>query len=43
MSTMSRREGSGGKMYVPRDKYSFTMSFCVVPRSSFEATPFYAA
>ena len=31
MSTISRRLGSGGKMYVPRDRYSFTMSFCVVP------------
>ncbi len=36
MSTISRRLGSGGKMYVPRDRYSFTMSFCVVPRSSAE-------
>ena len=34
MSTISRRLGSGGKMYVPRDRYSLTMSFCVVPRSS---------
>ena len=24
---------------MPRDRYSLTMSFCVVPRSSFEATP----
>ena len=24
-------DGRGGKMYVPRDRYSFTMSFCVVP------------
>ena len=32
MSTISRRLGSGGKMYVPRHRYSFTMSFCVVPR-----------
>ena len=39
MSTISRRLGSGGKMYVPRDRYSFTMSFCVVPRSSVDATP----
>ena len=27
-------DGRGGKMYVPRDRYSFTMSFCVVPCSS---------
>ena len=39
MSTISRFEGAGGKMYVPRDKYSFTMSFCVVPRSSVSVTP----
>ena len=34
MSTISRRLGSGGKMYVPRLRYSLTMSFWVVPRSS---------
>ena len=28
---MSRFDASGGKMYVPRDRYSFKMSFCVVP------------
>jgi len=39
MSTMSRRLASGGKMYVPRDRYSFTMSFWVVPRSSALGTP----
>ena len=26
-------DGSGAKMYVPRLRYSFTMSFCVVPAS----------
>ena len=26
-------------MYVPRDRYSLTMSFCVVPRSASTATP----
>ena len=31
---MSRFDASGGKMYVPRERYSFTMSFCVVPASS---------
>ena len=39
MSTISRRDGSGGKMYVPRDRYSLTMSFCVVPRSSVDGVP----
>ena len=28
---MSRFDASGGKMYVPRDRYSLRMSFCVVP------------
>ena len=31
---MSRFDASGGKMYVPRDRYSFKMSFCVVPASA---------
>ncbi len=39
MSTISRRDGAGGKMYVPRDRYSLTMSFCVVPRSSVDGVP----
>ena len=39
MSTISRRDGSGGKMYVPRDRYSLTMSFWVVPRSAADGTP----
>ena len=39
MSTIRRRDGAGGKMYVPRDRYSLTMSFWVVPRKSAEATP----
>src|SRR6266508_1956667 len=39
MSTINRRDGSGGKMYVPRDRYSLTMSFCVVPRSSDGGVP----
>src|SRR6476469_7407787 len=43
MSTISRRLGPGGKMYVPRDRYSLTMSFWVVPRSSRESTPWSAA
>ena len=43
MSTISRRDGSGGKMYVPRERYSLTMSFCVVPRSAAGSTPCSAA
>ena len=39
MSTIRRRDGSGGKMYVPRDRYSLTMSFCVVPRSASLGVP----
>ena len=30
-------------MYVPRDRYSLTMSFCVVPRSSCDGVPCSAA
>ena len=30
-------------MYVPRLRYSFTMSFCVVPRSVPVATPAFCA
>ena len=32
-SVVSRIDGPGGKTYVPRDRYSLTMSFCVVPAS----------
>ena len=39
MSTMSRFDASGGKMYVPRLRYSLTMSFWVVPRSCLLGTP----
>ena len=39
MSTIRRRDGSGGKMYVPRDRYSLTMSFWVVPRRALAGTP----
>ena len=28
---MRRFDAGGGKMYVPRLRYSFTMSFCTVP------------
>ena len=34
MSVVSRSDGPGGKMYVPRDRYSLMMSFCVVPASA---------
>ena len=30
-SVLSRSEASGGNAYVPQDRYSLTMSFCVVP------------
>jgi len=30
VSVVRRSDGPGGKMYVPRDRYSFTMSFWVV-------------
>ena len=33
VSAVRRSDGSGGKMYVPRDRNSLMMSFCVVPRS----------
>ncbi len=43
MSTMSRRLGWGGKMYVPRLRYSLTMSFWVVPRSALDSVPLFSA
>ena len=33
MSLISRSECSGGKTYVPRERYSLMMSFWVVPAS----------
>ena len=39
VSTVSRRLGMGGKMKVPRDRYSFMMSFWVVPDSTEGSTP----
>ena len=39
MSVMSRMDGAGGKMYVPRAMYSLRMSFCTVPESVAGATP----
>jgi len=39
MSVISRREGRGGKRYVPRAMYSLRMSFCTVPERDSHATP----
>ncbi len=39
MSVVSRSEGPGGKTYVPRDRYSLMMSFCVVPCSDAGLAP----
>ncbi|MDT4969993.1 MAG: hypothetical protein QOG22_136, partial [Pseudonocardiales bacterium] len=33
MSVIRRKDGAGGNTYVPRDRYSLMMSFCVVPAS----------
>ena len=38
-SLVRRMEGWGGKMWVPRARYSFKMSFWVVPASWSRATP----
>ena len=38
-SVVSRSDASGGNAYVPRDRYSLTMSFCVVPVSSSGSAP----
>ncbi len=38
-STVRRRLASGPKMKVPRERYSFTMSFWVVPARTFWSTP----
>ena len=39
MSTTSRIDGSGGKMYSFCAMYSLRMSVCTVPRSSSRGTP----
>ena len=39
VSVVSRSDGPGGKTYVPRERYSFTMSFCVVPASAVRSAP----
>lgn len=39
MSVVSRSEGTGGKTCVPRERYSLTMSFCVVPWSLSGSAP----
>ena len=43
LSTTSRIEGFGGKMYSFCAWYSLRMSFCVVPRSFSAATPCFSA
>ena len=39
MSAISRSDGSGGKIQVPRATYSLRMSFWIVPRSCSRGTP----
>ncbi len=39
MSVISRSDGPGGKTYVPRERYSLMMSFCVVPASCAAEAP----
>lgn len=39
MSAISRSEGAGGKMYVPRAMYSLSTSFWMVPVSCCAGTP----
>lgn len=39
MSVISRTDGPGGKTCVPRDRYSLTMSFWVVPVSLVMSAP----
>ena len=39
MSVIKRSDGPGGKTYVPRERYSLMMSFCVVPLRSAAVAP----
>lgn len=39
VSVVSRSDGPGGKTYVPLDRYSLTMSFCVVPARRVRSAP----
>lgn len=39
VSAVGRRDGSGGKIYVPRARNSLRISFCIVPRSSRALAP----
>ena len=39
MSVISRMDGAGGKMYVPRATYSLRISFWIVPRSLRTSAP----
>ena len=43
VSAIRRIDGSGGKAYVPRERNSLMMSFCVVPWRASRATPFSSA
>ena len=43
VSAISRSDGSGGQIQVPRDAYSLRMSFWMVPVSFSRGTPFFSA
>ena len=43
VSAISRIDGAGGNAYVPRERYSLMMSFCVVPWSTAASTSFSSA
>jgi hypothetical protein len=43
VSAISRIEGPGGKAYVPRERYSLMMSFCVVPARAARSITFSSA
>ena len=43
VSAISRRDGSGGQIQVPREAYSLRMSFWIVPVSFSLGTPLRSA
>ena len=43
VSAISRSDGSGGQIQVPREAYSLRMSFWMVPVSFSRGTPFFSA
>jgi hypothetical protein len=43
MSAIRRIDGPGGNAYVPRERYSLMMSFCVVPWRTEASIPFSSA